>query len=814
MSSMFQLLLKLYTILFIFSFTAVNEIYSQASIIGRVLDQDGVGIAYVTCALYKTNAPELVKVESTNETGYFTFSNIIADSCRLVLTYVGMEELIIDSLFLDPKQKLDLGQLSLAPNNNALETVVVSAERSMIETKSDRVIFHVAGTINSTGDNAAQLLRKAPGVNMGANGAIKLLGREGVLFLVDGKPSPLQGEGLNDFLNNLSSDQIDRIELIHNPSVQYDAQGKAGIIDIKMVKDERHGFNSNVSLSLSQGRKTVVRQNTNINYKNKDFNVFGSLGYMHNASWSSLVLDGKLNGFGVKESLEYGILSKGFRVKYGFDYFLHPKHTLGILGSRINDTFDMEIDGSTEIGTTAFSSVDSLLLSKNLSNRERTIDNINLNYAFVDKAQKLSVDFDYGQYNTENDTDQPNSYYLSDGETFLSRSDKFYNSEIDINLLSVKVDYNKNLGKNNFSIGSKWSKVRTANTFLFYDIEDDQKLFNNSRSNLFDYDENIYAAYISYTRNFSEQINLTVGARAEQTYSTGDLNPVEAGIDLPPTERKYLNIFPNLSLSYEINPQKSFSFSYGRRINRPNYRRLNPFKSQVNEIGFSKGNPNLKPEIADNIELGLTVNRSYSFKLSYSRTKDKIVELIGPDDDSPIAGFLGYDNLATQDVISFNVSGPFSILEKIRVQNNVTLSYNDSNADYGNNIVIANDVFNFSVNQSYDYRINPKVSANVTAWYTSRDLWDGIQYSSDNYSLSAGMKWSMLDRRLSIQCNVNDIFFTERFKGESSFNGRTAEMLSLRDTRRVSLRMRYLLGNAKVRSRKRNTGNLDETKRT
>lgn len=791
-----------------------NICNAQHQLTGLLIDEQGKNIVFATCAVYSEKDSSLVKAELTDAEGKFEILDFLEDSCYMVINYIGLNDLVVDQLYFNELNSIDLGTQTMTIKNTQLEAAIVLANKALFEMKSDRIVFNVEGTINGTGNNASQLLRKAPGISIGGNGAIKVLGRTGILLYINGKNSGLSGEEMDQYLDNLNADQIDKIEIIHNPGVKYDAQGNAGIIDVKLKKNELLGLNSDISLSLSQGKRGTASGVFNINYKNNKFNLFGTFGYGKARRWSDLLLASIQNDFSLEEYLDYDIRLGRTNFRYGFDYFINPQHTIGFLGSRVISTSDVLIDGSNQIGVAGVPTIDSVLISKNISERSRTFDNLNFNYKFDNKKQSFNLDLDYGNYFKETSTDQPNSYFTPFNDSLLRVSDKHYLTEIKIKIYSTTLDYGFGLLGGQFDIGAKWSKVQTENEFLFYDIANDNLVQNKSRSNLFDYDEQVYATYFSYSKSINKRLNFSVGSRIEQTYSTGDLTVFEEGLAVDPIDRDYLKFFPNLQFSYTLNPKNSLTLSYGKRINRPNYRRLNPFKSQVNELGFDKGNPFLVPEIANNLELGYSIKQRYHFKLAFSKVENKIVGLIAPDDESPLAGFLGYDNLAVQEVVNFSINAPFSVNKNWSVSSNLSLSHTNNNADYDQGITIATNAYNFSFNQTHNIVLTKYLRAEVSGWYSGSDIWDGITYSRPNYSFSTGLKSDLFNNKLSIQLNVSDIFYSERFKGTSSFNGRVANTVSFSDSRRLSLRLKYKLGNRKVSSRKRVTGMESEQRRT
>ena len=232
-------------------------------------------------------------------------------------------------------------------------------------------------------------------------------------------------------------------------------------------------------------------------------------------------------------------------------------------------------------------------------------------------------------------------------------------------------------------MGSKLSRVVSDNTFLFYDVLNNTPELNTRRSNLFKYEENVFAGYFNYAHALGEKWNLSAGLRAEQTDAIGNLQAFLAELQEPPVELNYLNWFPSAGITWQPSGQHILSVNYGRRINRPDYNVLNPFNNQVSQLSYEKGNPFLRPEIVNNLELGYTLAHRYNFKLAYSRTTDQITRLIAPDEEDPRAGFITWANLSEQTIFSFNASAPVQISKGWNAYFNLSASHLDNQADSG-----------------------------------------------------------------------------------------------------------------------------------
>ena len=266
-------------------------------------------------------------------------------------------------------------------------------------------------------------------------------------------------------------------------------------------------------------------------------------------------------------------------------------------------------------------------------------------------------------------------------------------------------------------------------------------------------------------------------------------------------------------MSSRLPESYSFALNYGRRINRPDYNVLNPFNNRLSELSFQKGNPFLSPEIVNNMELGYTYKYRYNFKLAYSKTIDQITRLIGPDENDPRANFISWANLADQTIISFNASLPFAFTKKWNAFFNLSGSYIDNQADYGDGAVVDVQVFSYSIFQQHTFNLPNKFTAEVSGYFSGPGVWGGVFEYEETWALNLGLQRKFLNDQLNVRLSANDIFFESGWEGISVFDGLVSEGNGNWDSRNVSLSVSYNFGNQQVKSRKRKTGLEDEAGR-
>jgi iron complex outermembrane recepter protein len=796
----------------------LSSLIAQAqsgSIKGQLTDASGVPVVFANVALFNATDSLLQKVETSDEAGQFNLRSLKAGTYFLTATFVGLSDFKKDGISLMDGQALDLGGLAFPAAAVELATATVTTSRSLVEVKPDRTVFNVEGTINSTGTDALSLLRKAPSVSVDNNDNVSLLGRAGVLLYVDGKRLPLTGQDLSNYLQNLPADQIDRFDIITSPGAKYEAEGNAGIIDIRLKRDKSLGANGSLNGTVSQGRRLRRNLSGTGNFRNKLMNTFASAGIGDGNGINTMNFDSYQNGLFLGETNENRPEWNYYNLRLGTDFFLGKKHTVGFLVSANHGNNDnTTVNRITIAEQNAPTDLDSILVAKTNADANNSQVTYNLNYRFDNaKGRSLNIDLDYGTFRNRNERFQPNQYFDGEEDELLSETVTSFNTPTDIGIYTAKLDFENDLWGGKFGAGTKFSRVTSDNTFLVFDEETGSPVRNDRRSNRFDYDENVYAGYVSYNRPLSKKLNFSGGLRAEKTDAKGHLQAFVDSLQEAPVVLDYLSWFPSAGLTWQLAEKHALALNYGRRINRPDYNVLNPFYNQLSQLSFEKGNPRLRPEIVNNVELGYTWKYMYNFKLGYSLTEDQITRLIGPDDSDPRASFINWDNLATQKVWSFSVSAPVQVAKWWNAYFSGNGSYTDNQADYGDGKVVDVQAFSYTIYQQHTFDLPAAIKLEVSGWYSGPGVWGGVFKYDPSYSLDLGVQRKFLKDKLNLRISASDIFYQAWWSGVSEFDGMVSKGSGKYDSRRVAVSLGYRFGNDNVKSRQRQTGLEEEGKR-
>ena len=401
---------------------------------------------------------------------------------------------------------MSVPELVLEKASTNLQDVTVTSKKPMIEVKADKTILNIEGTINAVGSDALELLRKAPGVLLDKDDVISLAGKNGVRIYIDGKPSPLSGIDLAAYLRNIQSSEIESIEIITNPSAKYDAAGNAGIINIRLKKNKSFGTNGSVNAGYGIAINPRYNGSLALNHRNKKINVFGNFNYYRNRNQNVFKL--------YREQLDtiFDQVNKGFSrneglgFKTGIDYFINNKNTIGILVNGNFNENNSKTNSTTPIIYKPTGDTSRILTANNSNVANRDNVTFNINYRYADTAgHELNVDADYGIYRIRTDQLQPNIYYTPDMSTELNRSIYNFISPTDIDMYSLKADYEQRFKGGKLGIGFKSSIVNTENNFGRYNVIGNFKQLDTDRSNQFDYSENINALYVNFNKAYPKK---------------------------------------------------------------------------------------------------------------------------------------------------------------------------------------------------------------------------------------------------------------------------------------------------------------------
>lgn len=780
---------------------------------GTVVEENKKNIEYVTVTLHQAKDSVLVKGGLTDNKGVFEIENIKQGQYFIRITHIGFQKYSGPPFEIsESAPSLILPAIALNAASATLGAVTVTAQKPFIERKLDRLIVNVENSIVNAGGSVLEVLERSPNVFVNQENSINLKGKSGVIVMIDGKPTPLAGADLIQYLKSIPSASIEKIELITNPSAKYDAAGNAGIIDIKFKRDKRLGLNGSLTVSDGQGFYNKLNASTNLNFRTKKWNLFGSYAYGRPTGFTRFYINRKF--FNPDRSIESIFDQTSFirqpiqshTTRLGADFYATKKTIIGAmlntnLVNSAREGFTNSIIANPNGAILYTTESDNKLHAKNFNG----FGNVNLKHTFDSTGRELTADVDYGQYDA-NTFQNFKVVNLNTERNPLSQNILETDQKGIITVQSVKADYVhplKNQAK--FETGLKSSLVKTDNDIQFFDIIDGKKIVDNTRSNHFIYSENVNAAYANFNQEF-KKMDIQFGLRMEHTVTNGQ--QVTTGEAF---SRNYVNFFPSAVINRKFSDNNQLSLSYSRRIDRPSYRQLNPFRIFVDPpYTFVVGDPQLRPVYTHAFELSHTFKGRYITELSYSRSKDVITDVFVQDDVTRVSNQIPA-NLQHSEAITFAVIIPFSVRKWLNSNFSGNIYWNKYESPFqGGNLL--------NQNTAWDARCQNSIvlgkgwTAELTGVYQARLVW-GLFTIKDLGHLSAGIQKMSRDKNSTFRLNVSDMFYTNRiavvvqYQNMDFFTNRTW------DGRVATLSFTHRFGKNTVQQARRRSSGVEDEKR-
>lgn len=798
---------QLLNLLTAISISIVSLAQTTAKVTGTIKVSNQQIIDAATISLFNSKDSTLVKTTVTDRDGNFLFENIQEGHYIVSAGSIGYKTAYSRSFILsDTHPSVSLGVLQLIPVDKDLKGVTVTSKKPFIERRLDKTIVNVDASVTNAGTTAMDVLEKSPGVTVDKDGNISLKGKQGVMIMIDGKPSYLGGVELANLLRSMSSANLEQIEIMTNPSAKYDAAGNSGIINIRTKKNKQKGFNGSVSLGYGQGVYGKTNNTLNLNYRNGKFNVFSNFSVNYRNSFQQLDIKRIYKNdnqpiAAIFDQYARSLLHNGNNTtKIGVDYYASKKTTVGIVFTGFVNP-ENKSSFNTSYLKNSMGKLDSLAVStsdEDGSWKNKGI-NLNLRHQFDSTGREFTIDADYVNYNAFRN--QPFSYVntLPDG-TILSSNKLLGELPSMINIYSAKADYTHPL-KNGLKIetGVKTSFVNTDNTAGYFNIVGNVKVPDYEKTNRFKYKENINAVYLNASREIKKW-GLQAGLRLENTNYSGDqfgnLQRADSFF-----KKSYVGFFPTMFVSYNASEKNQLSFSYGRRINRPAYEDLNPFMFYLDKYTYGEGNPFLRPSYANVLEMSHTYNQWLTTTVNYSHTKDLFSETFEP---RGFATVIKQGNFASSDNASVSVSA----------QKNVTkiwvlIIYSEANYSKYKGLLFGNSGTrsgsNYLININNQFKFNKGWSAELSGFYRTKGIEGQISINPLS-QVSAGVEKEILKKKGTIKLNIRDAFFSMIQNGKVDILNTDASFHQYGDSRVLSINFTYRFGKIMEAAPKRKTG--------
>lgn len=723
---------------------------------GVVIDKNtNSPVEFATVIIADNTSKKPITGVTTDETGVFNFTTKAANF-YVEVSFIGYTSRTITD-FNNSNTEINLGQVFLSEEANQLEEVVVRAEKSSTEFKLDKRVFNVGKDLSSTGASAIEVLNNVPSVNVNIEGQISLRGGQGAQILINGKPSVIASQEGNA-LGTITADQIEKIEVITNPSAKYEAEGTTGIINIVLRKNEKAGVNG--SITLNTGIPNNHSIGFSLNKRTEKFNIFSQLGVGKRTfpnTYNSLSRN-KANGTEISTIGSGNKNEQFYNVVLGTDYHINKNNVITLSG---NFAYEFENEDSESLFT-----------------EDYTDNTLNRSYNRIETTEATNPKFQYElQYKKDFENNKEQNLLFSALGSFFGKDQS---SEFDNAIISGVLNSSRQQTRTNFKEAqytfkldythplSEQYTIETGGQYVLNDVTNDYAVndfinnvwVNNAGlTNIFNFNQNVLGTYVTGAYE-GEKWGLKLGTRLENTNLETVLQNTNEN-----NSQNYTNLFPSIHTSYKITPKFSLQAGFSKRIYRPRLWDLNPFFNIRNNFNIFTGNPNLQPEFTDSYEI-TSIHKLGRLNLNlgvYHRYTTDVIEDVSFFNETTNVTTRRPENFGTSNTTGFEANYKVSLAKWFSL-----------NGDFNYNIF--NRKGQFDTNNNFDFngtRWNTKSTAKfklpasfdleVTTIYRSQYK-TAQNLIKDNLFANLGLRKKIIKGKVILNLSVRDIFASRRFQ--------------------------------------------------
>lgn len=777
--------------LFLFSFFLCSiAVWTQTySISGTIKDTKNETVAFANILVMQSLDSTIVTGTSSDENGVFKIEDLKSSQYILKTSFIGFKD---DFKTLNLTEDIANIIVVIEESVEALNEVQIFFEKPTLKREADRLVFNVEKTALSQG-NLVEVLRSTPSVLV-LDDAILVKNATPAVYINDRKVH-LSSSELIELLQGSSASNIKSVEVITNPSAKYDADSGV-VLNIVMSKNLVTGYNGSVFSNYTQGVFPKYYTGTSHYFKGDKTNLFFNYSYNNRKDDRVDVENISYPGEEWNTVLDKNTWSENHNLGFNFDYNLNEKSNLAIsANAQFLPYFKYLTRSNTEIesSSSSFNKIEAQSLSRD--NRHNIGVDLDYDYQINETAQ-ISFNSHYTNYDYQRRQDVESRYY--DTLIVVDQTAFNVNANQNTNIFTSQLDYGLDINeKSAFSTGVKFSNVKTESGILQNDIIAGEEVLNEESTNMFDYDEDVYAAFVDYNYN-SEKFTFNVGLRAEQTNITGISSTNETN------KQDYLEFFPTANLSFQVSEKVTSYINYKRSIERPNYDYLNPFVYYLNDNTIVTGNPALKPIFTNKYLIGTTINSRFTLEVFYRKSDNSFFELPIQDNLENVIVYTPL-NIDSTEEIGIDFEAYLSITDKWNLYfGSSTYNYKDKGTFSGNKIEL-DKWANYSIlSNDLSFLKDNSLTASISIVYMGENV-QGLQTVHERWDTYFTMVKTILNNKGSISVSVSDFFNRQDYARTVRFLDQSSRISNDLDTRYFSLGFRYKFGNTKLSTNQRST---------
>lgn len=788
--------LLLFNFIFIFSNAQEKSVYR-----GVINDDQGKPVPNATVTALDTAASKILASTISALDGSFS---VQPKTDQPILVYIKAMGFLEYKRILRPigdQKVVILDTIQLKMVNNQMAEVTVTANRPSIQILPDRTIVQVAGTVLADGATAFEAVSHSPGIIIDNAQNVQLQGKGGVNVLIDGRQLYMSGSELTGYLKSIPAEQIQRIEIINNPSANNDAEGAGGIVDIRLKKS----LNDDMYISLQGGgqynRFVGYNGNGTFHYNTGKWRMGINASYRKDRSYIDFMTKRELGLHRNFDQQAYlRSISKNQLYNLTLDRELNERHLVGLnaqyawLNDENNNVSNAVIESSTSDANHINAINDGSGTGKRLT--------VNLHY--VGKldtiGSQLSADMDFIRADYKSISVLQNSYSMNEPDRLSTDNPASYD------VYTIKSDYTKVLGRSVIDMGVKFSWVG-ANNKLAVERSTNSGAWQSDEnmSNHFLYGENIISGYVQLKRELGRKFELQAGLRYEGTRISGhSLNN-----DIR-NKQEYDDFFPSVLLTHKLNQKINITYSYNRRITRPNYRLLNPFSFYVDPYTLQMGSPGLVPMYSDNYEINQIYQQKYQFSIGYSKTSGVFSQVFMQDAESRLT-IIQMQNLNKRQNFSARFTVPVDLTTWWNSSNILTLNYTTFNASIENEL-LENQRLSYIFRSQHQLTLPHDFAFEMIGLFIGPNN-NGLLQTKSFYSIDIGFRKSFLKNQLQGSINGTDILRKLKTKGNINFGNINTQLYQYNGNQSIKVTLTYRFNKGKNFSIQQRSGSRDEQNR-